>query len=133
MAEMSVEEFENKCMDIIEQITSIDIKQTRQGAIKVAEKMLEKAKTTGKKKIIDIYEEKEAGKPAFIFEVTMQNHGGYATKYKNFEQNLVNLLKYSLPKIIEYSIISCIFVPYSIDFILSLFISSLFFLENCIF
>ena len=55
MAEMSVEEFENKCMDIIEQITSIDIKQTRQGAIKVAEKMLEKAKTTGKKKIIDIY------------------------------------------------------------------------------
>ena len=55
MAEMSVEEFENKCMDIIEQITSIDIKQTRQGAIKVAEKMLEKAKTTGKKKVIDIY------------------------------------------------------------------------------
>lgn len=55
MAEMSVEEFENKCMDIIEQITSIDIKQTRQGAIKVAEKMLEKAKTTGKKKIVDIY------------------------------------------------------------------------------
>lgn len=54
MAEMSVEEFENKCMDIIEQITSIDIKQTRQGAIKVAEKMLEKAKTTGKKKIVDI-------------------------------------------------------------------------------
>ena len=55
MAEMSVEEFENKCMDIIEQITSIDIKQTRQGAIKVAEKMLEKAQATGKKKIIDIY------------------------------------------------------------------------------
>ena len=55
MAEMSVEEFENKCMDIIEQITSIDIKQTRQGAIKVAEKMLEKAKSTGKKKVIDIY------------------------------------------------------------------------------
>lgn len=55
MAEMSVEEFENKCMDIIEQITSIDIKQTRQGAIKVAEKMLEKAQATGKKKVIDIY------------------------------------------------------------------------------
>ena len=55
MAEMSVEEFENKCMDIIEQITAIDIKQTRQGAIKVAEKMLEKAQATGKKKVIDIY------------------------------------------------------------------------------
>ena len=53
MAEMSVEEFENKCMDIIEQITSIDIKQTRQGAIKVAEKMLEKAQATGKKKVIE--------------------------------------------------------------------------------
>ncbi|MBR2969881.1 MAG: hypothetical protein IKC49_02375 [Clostridia bacterium] len=56
MAEMSVEEFENKCMDIIEQIVSIDIKQDRQGAIKVTEKMLEKARATGKKKVIDIYE-----------------------------------------------------------------------------
>lgn len=56
MAELSIEEFENKCMDIIEQIVSIDIKQNRQGAIKVAEKMLEKAKTTGKAKVIEIYE-----------------------------------------------------------------------------
>lgn len=56
MAEMSVEEFENKCMDIIEQIVSIDIKQDRAGAIKVAEKMLEKAKSTGKVKIIEVYE-----------------------------------------------------------------------------
>ena len=56
MAEMTVEEFENKCMDIIEQIVAMDIRQNRQGAIKVAEKMLEKAKTTGKKKVIEIYE-----------------------------------------------------------------------------
>ena len=56
MAELSIEEFENKCMDIIEQIVSIDIKQNRQEAIKVAEKMLEKAKTTGKTKVIEIYE-----------------------------------------------------------------------------
>jgi len=56
MADMSVEEFENKCMDIIEQIVSIDIKQDRQGAIKVTEKMLEKARATGKKKVIEIYE-----------------------------------------------------------------------------
>ena len=56
MAELTVEEFENKCMDIIEQIVSMDIKQNRQGAIKVAEKMLEKAKATGKKKVIEIYE-----------------------------------------------------------------------------
>ncbi len=56
MAEMSVEVFENKCMDIIEQIVSIDIKQDRAGAIKVAEKMLEKAQATGKAKIIEVYE-----------------------------------------------------------------------------
>lgn len=56
MAELTVEEFENKCMDIIEQIVAMDIKQNRQGAIKVAEKMLEKAKATGKKKVIEIYE-----------------------------------------------------------------------------
>lgn len=56
MADMTQEEFENKCMDIIEQIVSIDIRQDRAGAIKVAEKMLEKAKTTGKQKVIEIYE-----------------------------------------------------------------------------
>ena len=55
MATISIEEFENKCMDIIEQIVSIDIKQNRQGAIKVAQKMLEKAKATGKQLVIDIY------------------------------------------------------------------------------
>jgi len=53
----SVEEFENKCMDVIETIVSIDIKQDRQGAIKVAEKMLEKAKAkTNNPTIISIYE-----------------------------------------------------------------------------
>ena len=56
MAELSIEEFENKCMDVIEQIVAIDIKQNRQGAIKVAEKMLEKAKTLGKPAVIKIYE-----------------------------------------------------------------------------
>ena len=56
MAEMTIEEFENKCMDIIEQIVAIDIKQNRQGAIVVAEKMLEKAKATKKAKAIEIYE-----------------------------------------------------------------------------
>lgn len=56
MAELSVEAFEEKCMDIIEQIVSVDIKQNRLGAIKVAEKMLEKAKATGKELVIKIYE-----------------------------------------------------------------------------
>lgn len=56
MSKLTDEEFENKCMDVIEKIVSINIKQDRQGAIKVAEKMLEKAKSTGSKVVIDIYE-----------------------------------------------------------------------------
>lgn len=54
---MTVEEFEEKCMDMIEKIVAKDIKQNRQGAIKVSEKMLERAKEKGSKKaVIDIYE-----------------------------------------------------------------------------
>ena len=53
---MTVEEFEEKCMDVIEQIVAFDIRQNRQGAIKISEKMLEKAKLKGNKKIIEIYE-----------------------------------------------------------------------------
>lgn len=34
-------------------------------------------------KIIDTFEEKEENKPAFIFNVTMQNHGGYTDEYYN--------------------------------------------------
>ena len=43
MAELNTEEFENKCMDVIETIVGIDNRLDRKGAIKVAEKMLEKA------------------------------------------------------------------------------------------
>lgn len=43
---------------------------------------------TAYQKIIDIYEKKEAGTPAFIFEVTMQNHGGYTEKYDYFKENV---------------------------------------------
>ncbi len=51
------EEFENKCMDIIEVIVSIDVKQDRKGAIAVAEKMLDAAsKKTTNKNVIAIYE-----------------------------------------------------------------------------
>ena len=38
--------------------------------------------------IIDTYEKKEACKPAFIFNVTMQNHGGYTDVYPNFENDI---------------------------------------------
>ena len=49
------EEFEGMCMDIIEKIVSVDINQDRQGAIAVTEKLLEKAKESGKKIAIDVY------------------------------------------------------------------------------
>lgn len=35
-------------------------------------------------KIISLYERKEAGTPLFVFNVTMQNHGGYQDAYPNF-------------------------------------------------
>ena len=38
--------------------------------------------------IIDQYQAKEAGKPFFCFEVTMQNHSGYTTVYDNFTPNI---------------------------------------------
>lgn len=37
-------------------------------------------------KIIDLFEEKEGGERLFIFEVTMQNHGGYSKDTDDFEE-----------------------------------------------
>ena len=39
-------------------------------------------------KIIEVYEEKEEGTPLFLFNVTMQNHGGYTDKYTNFTPDI---------------------------------------------
>lgn len=39
-------------------------------------------------KIIEVYENKEEGTPAFIFEVTMQNHGGYTEEYEYFTSDV---------------------------------------------
>ncbi|MBO5372789.1 MAG: LTA synthase family protein [Lachnospiraceae bacterium] len=39
-------------------------------------------------KIIDTYEEKDADAPAFIFNVTMQNHGSYGDAYANFTPDI---------------------------------------------
>ena len=36
------------------------------------------------RKIIDLYESKEAGTPLFVFAVTMQNHSGYFADFDNF-------------------------------------------------
>lgn len=39
-------------------------------------------------KIISLYEQKQEGKPLFVFNVTMQNHGGYQDAYENFTEDV---------------------------------------------
>mgnify|MGYP000131860953 CR=1 FL=1 len=39
-------------------------------------------------KIIEIFEEKEEGKPLFLFNVTMQNHSSYSDAYDNFTPDI---------------------------------------------
>ena len=38
--------------------------------------------------IIDLYENKDEDTPMFVFEVTMQNHGGYYKQYDNFTSDI---------------------------------------------
>ena len=68
--------------------------------------------------IIDTYENKEDGKPAFIFNVTMQNHGGYADAFSDLSEDvhatnynsevldrylsLIRLTDQSLEKLVDY-------------------------------
>ncbi len=41
------------------------------------------------KKIIELYENREEGQPFFLFDVTMQNHGGYEREgYPAFEEKI---------------------------------------------
>ena len=53
---MTKTEMEERCMDVIEQIVRIDIKQNRQGAINVSQKMLDRAKEKGNKNLNAIFE-----------------------------------------------------------------------------
>ena len=39
-------------------------------------------------KVIEVFENKEEGESAFIFEVTMQNHSGYSKEYPGFEESV---------------------------------------------
>lgn len=51
-----IEQFENKCMDLIEKIVRISPKQDRKGAILVAQKMYEDATAKGSPKaVLDIF------------------------------------------------------------------------------
>lgn len=68
--------------------------------------------------IIDTYENKEDGKPAFIFNVTMQNHGGYTDAFSDLSEDvhatnynsevldrylsLIQLTDQSLAKLVDY-------------------------------
>ena len=68
--------------------------------------------------IIDTYENKEDGKPAFIFNVTMQNHGGYTDAFSDLSEDvhatnynsevldrylsLIRLTYQSLEKLVDY-------------------------------
>ena len=57
MAQLSTEEFENKCMDIIEKVVAADKTMSKANATKIAEKMLDNAKAkTGNKSVIAIFE-----------------------------------------------------------------------------
>ena len=53
---LSKEEFENKCIEVIEQVVLADFNQTRLGAVAVSEQMLEKAKSKYPQAVVDIYE-----------------------------------------------------------------------------
>lgn len=44
-------------------------------------------------KLVELYEAKEEGKPLFLFNVTIQNHGGYGEEFDNFTSN-VHLTEY---------------------------------------
>lgn len=50
--------------------------------------------------IIDTFENKEEGKPAFIFNVTMQNHGGYTQEYDNLQEEIHS--QYNSPQLDRY-------------------------------
>ena len=39
-------------------------------------------------KLIELYEQKDEDEPFFIFNVTMQNHGGYGAQFDNFDQQI---------------------------------------------
>ena len=50
--------------------------------------MCKKLKDLSKEKLIELYENKEEGQPIFLFNVTMQNHGGYTKTYDNFTNSI---------------------------------------------
>ena len=52
-------------------------------------------------KIIETFEAKESNRPMFVFEVTMQNHGGYTDEYENFTSD-VYIEEFESPVLSQY-------------------------------
>lgn len=48
------------------------------------------------KKVEEIFENKEDGKPLFVFNITMQNHGGYNDNYDDFKEDIILNGRYPL-------------------------------------
>ncbi|MDO4280357.1 MAG: LTA synthase family protein [Peptococcaceae bacterium] len=55
------------------------------------------------KKVTEMYEQRDTSKPFFLFNVTMQNHGGYDKSYSNFTEDvhITNMMGY-YPKAERY-------------------------------
>lgn len=53
---LNKEEFEKKCIEVIEQIVLLDYKQNRKTAVEIALKMLEKSKLKYPQGVVDIYQ-----------------------------------------------------------------------------
>ena len=59
-------------------------------------------------KIIQLYEQKEEGRPLFVFNVTMQNHGGYDQSCTNFSPGILvtSLTEITIPKTLKNGSVS---------------------------
>ena len=55
------------------------------------------------KKVTELYENRDTSRPFFLFNVTMQNHGGYDRSYANFDEDvhITNMMGY-YPKAERY-------------------------------
>lgn len=55
MAKLTTEEFENKCMDLMEAIITLSRNLDRKGAIDISKKMLARADEEGNEEVIRVY------------------------------------------------------------------------------
>lgn len=55
MAKLTTEEFENKCMDLMEAIITLSRNLDRKGAIDISKKMLARADEKGNEEVIRVY------------------------------------------------------------------------------